>query len=96
MRISKEHKLIIKNVAHKIFGDATIWLFGSRANNNQRGGDIDLLIETKNNVTLEDKIKFLTHLETSGIARKVDVLIKSPNCENLSIFETAKETGVIL
>jgi len=38
----------IRTAVAETFGeDANIWLFGSRVDDNKRGGDIDLLIETK-------------------------------------------------
>ncbi len=45
MRITSEHAEHICNVLQHYFGAKTdIWLFGSRVDDNQRGGDIDLYI----------------------------------------------------
>ncbi|MHB1545668.1 MAG: nucleotidyltransferase family protein [bacterium] len=46
MRLSAEEAKIIKNLAVKYFGaNSNIYLFGSRADDKKRGGDIDLYIE---------------------------------------------------
>ncbi len=44
----KPQQSTIRTAVAETFGeDANIWLFGSRVDDNKRGGDIDLLIETK-------------------------------------------------
>ncbi len=96
MRLSANDIAIIKKAAQEIYGDVDLWLFGSRVDDQARGGDIDLLLETKNEVGLEQKIKFLTKIERLGIERKVDLVIKSANCEYKTIFDSAKKTGVKL
>lgn len=46
MRLTEQQQSIIKNNVNKIFGThAQVLLFGSRVNDNERGGDIDLLIK---------------------------------------------------
>ena len=48
MRLTPEQVNIIKRAVADTFGNkARIWLFGSRADDHKRGGDIDLLIETE-------------------------------------------------
>ena len=47
MRLTPDQQSAIRAIAAETFGDeASIWLFGSRIDDNKRGGDIDLLIET--------------------------------------------------
>ena len=47
MRLTPAQHSAIRTTATEIFGeDAIIWLFGSRVDDDKRGGDIDLLIET--------------------------------------------------
>lgn len=48
MRITPEQIRLIKaTIAREIDPDARIWLFGSRADDRRRGGDIDLFVETE-------------------------------------------------
>ncbi|WP_456378224.1 nucleotidyltransferase domain-containing protein [Thiolapillus sp.] len=43
MRLSPGNQSIIKQTAREIFGDVRVLLFGSRVQDNLKGGDIDLL-----------------------------------------------------
>lgn len=48
MRLQPNEKDLILQSAHEIYGDGVrIYLFGSRTNDAQRGGDIDLLVRTE-------------------------------------------------
>ena len=44
MRITMAEHQAIRQAITKVDPEASIYLFGSRANDNARGGDIDLLI----------------------------------------------------
>ena len=44
MRLKPEIKSFIKENSIRFFPGAEIYLFGSRLNNNEKGGDIDILI----------------------------------------------------
>ena len=44
MRISKQDALLIKNsILEQAYAAVKAWLFGSRVNDKEKGGDIDLL-----------------------------------------------------
>ena len=63
MRLSKKQIDTIKSGAAEVFGeDAHVFLFGSRVNDTQRGGDIDLYIELPE-MTEEQKIDVVTHVQ---------------------------------
>jgi len=46
MRLSKRVIHLLQDNIKKSFGDVNIYLFGSRTDDNKRGGDIDLAIDT--------------------------------------------------
>ena len=46
MRLSKRVIEILQTNIQKSFGDVNIYLFGSRTDDNKKGGDIDLAIDT--------------------------------------------------
>jgi len=46
MRVSKKVVKIIHDNINKSFGDVRVYLFGSRTDDTQRGGDIDIAIDT--------------------------------------------------
>lgn len=67
----------IRTIGQGIFGqEARIYLFGSRTNDEKKGGDIDLFIETSDDhqATLENKIAFLVKLKKAIGDQKIDLL----------------------
>ena len=96
MRLSKDEITIIKRVILKYIEDAKIFLFGSRVDDNKRGGDIDIFVQTDKIISLKNQLKILTEIEMNGIERKVDLLLEMPNIRDRKIFQTAIKEGIIL
>ena len=59
MRLSKRVINILQNNITKSFGNVDIYLFGSRTDDNKRGGDIDLAIDAPMSKQEFRKKKFL-------------------------------------
>jgi len=79
IRLSKDEIIAIKNSAVEVFGKGTkVYLFGSRAYFDKRGGDIDLYIKPhfKDNL-LERKIKFLSRLWEKLGEQKIDIILET-------------------
>ena len=80
MRLREPEKKIIIRTIKNIDQDARIYLFGSRVDDNGRGGDIDLLIIT-DKMTYDDKLaikkEFLLELEE----QKIDIVISKSGDE---------------
>jgi len=96
MRLLKEEASIIKTTILKYIKDAKIILFGSRVDDNKRGGDIDIFVQTNQQVTLKEQIEILTDIEMNGVLRKVDLVLKTPTSKEQPIFKTAIHEGVLL
>lgn len=97
MRLTSEQIQQIKALTSRIYGPAShAYLFGSRVDDNAKGGDIDIYIETQNNNPLIDKLKFMSQLQMSIGHQKIDVLVKTPITKHRSIFDTAKKEGIKL
>ena len=62
MRLTEREKESIKSVVHSIFGDAKVYLFGSRLDDTKKGGDIDLFVIT-DTPSLEKKLEALAKLK---------------------------------
>ena len=76
MRLSELEIKAIKQIFNEIFKFGDIYLFGSRIDDTQKGGDIDLYIDTQNiQNKLEKKLKFLTLLKQKIGDQKIDVII---------------------
>jgi predicted nucleotidyltransferase len=77
MRLTMLEITAIQHSAKNIFGDAVkVYLFGSRVDDNKKGGDIDLYLLPGNKDNLhEKKIKFLSALDSALGEQKIDVVI---------------------
>jgi predicted nucleotidyltransferase len=92
MRISTEKARLASEIIAKQYGsDARIWLFGSRANDNERGGDVDLYVEA-DSVDVMRKIRCKAVL-TELFDLKVDLIVGTGE---KPIHRIAKTTGVRL
>ncbi|SFD82088.1 nucleotidyltransferase domain-containing protein [Thermophagus xiamenensis] len=101
MRLSEKERKSIKQAAKEVWGNsATIYLFGSRADDTKKGGDIDLYIrlsEMKSaHELVRQKAAFLAKLEMLLGEQKIDAIIHTPQNEDLPIIQTAQKEGVIL
>ncbi|MDD4969946.1 MAG: nucleotidyltransferase domain-containing protein [Paludibacter sp.] len=77
MRLSQFEIETINSLAAKYFGtDVHVFLFGSRVEDDKKGGDIDLFIKNENEelLTLEQKIQFLSDLKSQLGDQKIDVV----------------------
>jgi len=85
-------------VAEQAGADAVVRLFGSRLDDNARGGDVDLLVDLPHAVEapalLAAHIAGLVSRILDG--RKVDVVLAAPNLLPLPIHEAARREGVVL
>ena len=96
VRLTEKEIKIIKETAKKYFGnDVKVYIFGSRADLDKRGGDIDIYIETNKRSSVELEISFLAELELKGIERRVDLVVKDPYKKEKNIYREAKK-GVLL
>jgi len=75
MRLSKEEIEKIKKTVEKNFGEAKVYLFGSRLDDSKKGGDIDLFIIPSNTENLlQKKIKTIAKLERI-LYKPVDIVV---------------------
>jgi len=99
MRLSEFEIECITNLAMRHFGkDVRVFLFGSRTEDQKRGGDIDLFISNLNNEPLKmrSKINFITDLILRIGDQKIDVVLDSPYKKNSGFFKTIYRTGIQL
>lgn len=100
MRLTPFQQQTICQNAHRYFGHTTqVWLFGSRVDDNKRGGDIDLYIEPENQEIAAlalAKLHFLRALHSALGEQKIDVVLRPKNANPLPIYQIAKETGTQL
>jgi predicted nucleotidyltransferase len=96
MRLKDFEVNSIKKNSQAIFGKNTeVFLFGSRVDDNKKGGDIDLYIKTAaKEDLLNKKIRFITLLEEEIGEQKIDVIIASD--QKREIEQEAIKNGIKL
>lgn len=76
-----------------------LWLFGSRANPERRGGDIDLYIQTvlDASTAVDKQGDFVLELYDKIGEQKIDVVLNLVTDDyKLAIYAVAREEGVLL
>ena len=101
MRLTDLQATVIRDSVVRSFGPATrVWLFGSRVDEQGKGGDIDLYIEPEIQDAaqlVEAKLHLLRDIHKKLGEQKVDVVIRREAFkDDLAIFRVARETGIRL
>lgn len=99
VRLSAKEIEIIRATVHHLLGDRTrIRIFGSRALLDEKGGDIDILIEAdqKLNDRVASACRLTSKLQMQLGDQKIDVIIIDPETPEQRIHQIARQTGVML
>lgn len=98
MRLEPEEVRAIKAAARHAFGrDATVRLFGSRADDERKGGDIDLHVEVAPDVDAWGaKCRFEDNLFARIEEQRVDVVVRKRGEPARGIDLIAYRDGVLL
>ena len=99
MRLTPETRRVIKESVLDVFGaNATVRVFGSRTNDEARGGDIDLLVECSEPVKdkLRKTLALTAKLQSRLGDQRIDVIVTDPQTKPQSVHEVARGTGVPL
>ena len=100
MRLTPETRQFIRRTLCEQFGQrATILLFGSRVDDNARGGDIDLYVEPEFDspeAIVDARLKALAQLHERLGEQKIDLVIHRRNGPEQPIHRIARDTGVAL
>lgn len=103
MRITeRQKKAILESVAKELGDAARVFLFGSRVDDNERGGDIDLMVEVP--VCIDDRVRkkllIIGRIKRTIGDRKIDLIITWPDeyadDELPLILKNARKEGVLL
>jgi predicted nucleotidyltransferase len=93
MRITEHEKNSIVEAVKNIDPDAKVWLFGSRANDSKKGGDIDIAILSKNiNNDVMQKIQVRRFICDRIGEQKIDIVTSADGKE--AFFRLAVEEGI--
>ena len=99
MRLSEETKSIIIDSVRRHFTQAEkIILFGSRADDSKRGGDIDILVQTpvSSAEAFEAKVRTVAALQLKLGEQRIDILTPYGVDDERLIVQNAYRQGVVL
>lgn len=99
MRIAATDAKVIKETADAVFGArAAVWLFGSRADDAKKGGDIDLYVELPpEDYSYGKKVRFWCDLIKCLGDQKIDIVINKIGISPpLPIYDIARNKGIRL
>ena len=99
MRLSTEQRLALKApFAEALGADCEVLLFGSRTDDDQRGGDVDLLVRSPR--VLQRPVWLAARLAVRAArllgGRQVDVLLLDPATHVQAVHAAALESGIPL
>ena len=75
MRLSEYEIEAIKTSFKEHFKSGEVYLFGSRLDDTQKGGDIDIYIKTDQSNKVRKKVDFLVSLKEKIGNQKIDVVL---------------------
>ena len=100
MRITPEQHKKVLSIIENTFGEKTkIWLFGSRAYDHKKGGDVDIYAEAEK---IPSHGKALSEIETGAALEvifedgSVDLILSYPGEKLKAIQKIAKKNGLLL
>lgn len=93
MRLTTIEQETIHQAITAVDPNAEIYLFGSRTDDQARGGDIDLFV-LSNHIDLMNKLEILAQLHRHLGEQKIDVMIESDTAHPLA--QIATKSGIRL
>lgn len=99
MRLSSKDIIALRTTIGGIAPDAAaIRLFGSRLDDDARGGDVDLMVDFTDPIEHPAQLAARLAVRASRAigGRKVDIVLRAPNLAQSAIHRLALEEGVIL
>jgi len=89
MRLNIVEQKSIKDTFYDVFDEGEIYLFGSRVDDEKKGGDIDLYISLDQPLSIESrankKTKFILSLEDKLGEQKIDVIISKDKSRSIEV-----------
>ena len=74
MRLSRPKAAFLKQSIRQYIEDASIYLFGSRAHDDQRGGDIDILVIGNRELSINEKRNITIAFHKKFGEQKIDLV----------------------
>ena len=95
MRLSDQEANAIREEVRALDPNAEIYLYGSRANDSARGGDIDLLVLSIR-LGFRETLRLRTRILERIGWQQLDLAVRRPDQDGDLLLAAAQETGVKL
>ncbi|MDO9140476.1 MAG: nucleotidyltransferase domain-containing protein, partial [Methylobacter sp.] len=95
MRLSTKELQALRAIMGELDPAGRIYLYGSRADDTRRGGDIDLYLQASRPIDLKARLLAQYRMQQACDTR-VDLLVKNPAQPELPLHQIAVERGVLL
>jgi predicted nucleotidyltransferase len=95
MRLSTTELNALRSIMSALDPAGRVYLYGSRADDTRRGGDIDVFLQASRPIDLKTQMRTQYRLELACDTR-VDLLVKNPGQTSQPIHEIAIERGILL
>ncbi|GHV78177.1 hypothetical protein AGMMS49942_29980 [Spirochaetia bacterium] len=93
MRINEVEKRAVTEAVQAADPGARIWLFGSRADDTKKGGDIDIAV-LSGNIGIPERMKIRRSIIDVLGEQKIDIVVSEDGSD--PFFRLAVETGIPL
>jgi len=94
MRLSKKEIYVLKKALHSLSSEAKLYLFGSRVDDSKRGGDIDLMIVSKDFTKKQLREFRITFFKYFG-EQKLDIIVDNGSFKN-PFHQIVKKEAILL
>jgi predicted nucleotidyltransferase len=95
MRLNPSELTALRTIIGALDPAGQVYLYGSRADDRRKGGDIDVYLKASRPIDLKTRLKTQYRLELACDTR-VDLLVKDPDQPEQPIHQIAVESGVLL
>jgi len=95
MRLSHTELTALRSIIGALDPAGRVYLYGSRADDARKGGDIDVYLQASRPIDLKTRLSTQYRLELACDTR-VDLLVKNPGQTEQAIHQIAVEKGVLL
>ena len=95
MRLGANEAKAVGEEVRRLDPDAEIYLYGSRANDSARGGDIDLLV-VSDTLGFRDVLRLRTRIMDRIGWQQLDLMVRRRDQADEPLAAMARETGVKL
>ena len=97
VRLNEKYLKEIKSLSLIYFNSTDVRIFGSRADLNKKGGDIDIYIKTdKSEGILKRKLSFLREFQKKFGSQKIDLIVEYQGSRKKNIYSEAKKKGIMI